>query len=192
MDHKPAETKQMSLPSSIGSKVDLGRLIREVDALEDFLSQSAIRQPGDQLKLPKSTRLMDEMITTNDLNLLREEERSDLKKFLLYVKSKSTIMHISFSADPTPAFTKKLVTWLRQNIHPYLLVDIGLQPMIGAGCIIRTTNKFFDFSLRQRLTKNRDILMETIRRETQKVNKADTSDEAPKPEEQAKPQEASA
>jgi hypothetical protein len=52
---------------------------------------------------------------------------------------------------------------LRENIHPLVLITFGLQPNIGAGTVVRTTNKYFDFSLGQALAKNRTMLMAQLR-----------------------------
>jgi F0F1-type ATP synthase delta subunit len=46
---------------------------------------------------------------------------------------------------------QKIVTWWRENIDPFVLVEIGLQPNIAAGCLVRTSNRQYDFSLRRRL-----------------------------------------
>lgn len=150
------------LPGQVIGRVDVGRLLREVEALDNFMKQAAIRQPGTPLKMPKTSRMMDEMVTNNKLNLLREDDRVRLLKFLQSVKSKAPIMHMSFSADPSPSFLTKLVAWLRTEIHPLVLVQIGLQPNIGAGAIVRTTNKHFDFSLRQRFKKEREKLVDKL------------------------------
>jgi F0F1-type ATP synthase delta subunit len=55
------------------------------------------------------------------------------------------------------------VTWLRANIHPQALVQVGLQPNIAAGCVVRTANKQFDLSLRQSFAKHKDLLIEQFR-----------------------------
>jgi hypothetical protein len=39
---------------------------------------------------------------------------------------------------------------------------VGLQPNLGAGSILRTTNKLFDLSLRQDFARKRDILMHKL------------------------------
>jgi F0F1-type ATP synthase delta subunit len=72
------------------------------------------------------------------------------------------VLHISFSADPSVSFLEKLMAWLRKEIHPLVLVTVGLQPSIGAGCIIRSTNKQFDLSLRQDFKKKQDMLRDKI------------------------------
>jgi len=55
----------------------------------------------------------------------------------------------------------------------WALEELGerpLQPTIAAGCIVRTTNKYFDFSLRQDFTDKRELLLKQIAgNETQKA-----------------------
>jgi F0F1-type ATP synthase delta subunit len=160
MDHEQA--KVLALPISVVGRVDLGRLIREVELLDEFLHQAAIREPGTSLKLPRTSRLMDEVIQLNQINVLVEPERQRLAEFLLQVRKHAPVLHISFSADPSPLFTQKLVTWLRREIHPFVLLQIGLQPNIGAGCVVRTTNQYFDFSLRQNFIEKRGLLAEKL------------------------------
>ncbi len=153
----------LHLPLSIVTKVDAGRLIRELDQIDTFLKGAAIREPGTPVKMPRTSRLLDETVQVNKLNLLHEDDRTRLIQFVNQVRSNAPVMHISFSADPSPAFTQKLITWLRSEIHPLVLLQIGLQPNIGAGCVLRTTNKYFDFSLRERLKEKGGLLAETLR-----------------------------
>jgi hypothetical protein len=42
-------------------------------------------------------------------------------------------------------------------------MTVGVQPTIAAGCIMRTTNKYFDFSLRQDFEGKRDLLLEELK-----------------------------
>jgi G3E family GTPase len=102
------------------------------------------------------------MVQLNKLDLAQPGHRAALRQFLASVKASSPVLHLSFSADPAPAFLEKLMAWLRREIHPALLVTIGLQPTIGAGCLLRTTNKYFDFSLRQRFADKRQLLQAAL------------------------------
>lgn len=160
MEHETETILQ--LPVSVIGRVDIGRLLREVEALNSFLEANTIREPGTQPKLPKTSRLLDEMLQINKLNALVEKDRQHLEKFLHEIKANAPILHISFGADPSAIFSQKLVRWLRQEIHPLVLLQVGLQPNIGAGCMLRTTNKYFDFSLRQRFSQQHDLLMQKI------------------------------
>lgn len=152
----------MHFPLSVVTKVDVGRLLREVEQIDGFLNQAAIRTPGTPVKMPKTSRLFDETVEANKINVLHEDERARLYDFLKQVRASAPTMHISFSADPTPLFTQKLITWLRSEIHPLVLLQIGLQPNMGAGCVVRTTNKYFDLSLRDRFKEKGDILTQLL------------------------------
>lgn len=159
----PAETKKIvGLPVLVTSPVDVGRLIREVETIDETLEQLTLRKTGDEIKMPKTTQLMDQMVELNKLNLLVLADRQLLKQFLEQVKSGAPVLHVSFSADPNTAFIEKLMAWLRREIHPLVLMTVGLQPNIGAGCIIRTTNKYFDLSLKQDFTKKTALLRDAL------------------------------
>lgn len=156
-------TKELTLPVSIANKADVGRIEREVAAVNEFLEQAAIRQPGTAVTLPKMTKLMEELVSSNKLNLLVAADRKRLLDFLTHTRDKAPELHMSFSAEPSPTFMQKLTTYVRENIHPQALIQIGLQPTIGAGFMLRTTNKYYDFSLRTALKSKNDILMQQIR-----------------------------
>lgn len=153
----------LRLPLSVVSRVDVGRLLREAESIDSFLNQSAIREPGTPVKLPRTSRLFDETVETNKLNVLHEDDRKRLQSFLVEVKSHAPTLHMSFSADPSPVFTQKLMSYLRSEIHPIVLLQVGLQPNMGAGCVVRTTNKYFDFSLRSRFKEKGSVLADLMR-----------------------------
>lgn len=153
----------LQIPLAVVSQVDVGRLLRELDALDTFLRSAEMRQAGTATQLPKTSKLFDELLTINKLNALQQADRDKIHAFLTEVRTHAPRIHMSFSADPSPLFTKRLVTWLRQNIHPLIMLQVGLQPTIGAGAVVRTTNKYFDLSLRRRFEDSKDILLRTIK-----------------------------
>ena len=157
------EAGQFVLPLSVTSPIDIGRLLRELQILDNDLMQYELKGTIAESKMPKTTKLLDDFISANKLNLLDSKQRKAFIAFLTELRSHAPVLHISFGADPAPAFIERLVTWLRQEINPLILVTIGLQPNIGAGCLVRSTNKYFDFSLRENFTKNRELLMTKLR-----------------------------
>ena len=159
---KHPATHKLALPTAVFGSVDLSRLIRELGDIEDGLLQLGLRKGGTITKMPQTSRLMDQIIEQNKLNLLQTTDRAKLKAFFADVRGKAPILHMSFSADPSVAFLEKLITWLRKEIHPNVLLTVGLQPNLGAGCILRTTNKQFDLSMRQDFVKKRDLLLAGI------------------------------
>ena len=143
---------------------DVSRLRREIAALENYMEQEALRHPGaPQAKLPKTSRLLDELAQSNNLNLLEQSTRQHLDGFLADVAAHAPVVHISFAADPSSAFLQKIVLWFRQNVHPGVLIRVGLQPTIAAGCAVQTTNQYFDLSLRRQLQAHRDDLIAHLR-----------------------------
>lgn len=170
-----AHTKQeLKLPVLVFGVVEVRRLRREIEMLDEFMRQSAIREPGQQPALPRVSRLLDALATDNSRNLLLDADRQELGQFLKVIEKAAPAIHVSFASDPSSAFVAKLVTWLRGNIHPTILLQIGLQPTIAAGCIVRTENKVFDLSLRQNLTDQRAKLIEAL-------DSMDASRAAPQP-----------
>jgi hypothetical protein len=157
-----AKPRALVLPLTVASPADVGRLIHELELIDDALLQLGLRKGGTEVKMPVTSRLMDQTIQANKLNLLQKDDLAGLRQFLAEVKQKSPVLHISFSADPPPSFMEKLMAWLRREIHPTVMVTSGLQPNIGAGCIVRTANKQFDFSLRQDFMKKRELLLSRL------------------------------
>lgn len=149
--------KNMLLPTLILGPADVNRTLLELQELEDFLSQSALRQQT-AIQLPKMSRTLESLALTNKTDLLSAEERAELTAFLHSVQLHAPVLHISFASEPSAAFTARIVEWFRTNVSKYSLVQVGLQPSIAAGCIVRSTNKVFDLSLRRSLDKNKVLM----------------------------------
>jgi F0F1-type ATP synthase delta subunit len=158
----PAPAGMLRLPILVFGIVEVRRLKRELESLEEYMSQSELRTAGKQAALPRVSRLLDALATENHMNLLQPEHRAVLQKFLVTTEKDAPLLHISFAADPSSAFTAKMVKWLRANIAPDALMEVGLQPTIAAGCIVRTTNKVFDMSLRSRFADADGLLMQAL------------------------------
>lgn len=158
----------LALPTLVFGIIEVRRLSRELEALEEYMHQAGLREAGErQDTLPRVSRLLDEISAANNLNLLQSDDRQKLADFLRQIAQTAPTVHISFASDPSAAFTVKIVGWLRQNMHPYTLVRLGLQPSIAAGCVLRTANKSFDFSLRHHFDEQRALLMQALDAESQ-------------------------
>lgn len=162
-------TRQLSLPVLIFGMPEIRRLHRELEALEEFMHDAAVRMPGTQPGLPRLSRLCEALASENKLNLLLPADLKLLQTFIVTIEQTAPQVHISFAADPSSAFTGKVVTWLRNSIHPWTLLQVGLQPTIAAGCTLRTNNRVFDFSLRERFTKTQAQLIESFEAEAASV-----------------------
>lgn len=152
----------LKLPSSVISQTDVARLMRELNGLDDFFVGANARQHGTKINLPKISRQIDMTARDNKINLLEETDRQRMMTELKSIYERAPNLHISFAIEPSPKAFEKIILWLRRNIHPQTLVSIGLQPAIAAGCVLRTTNKVFDMSLRSSLAKETDYLKQLV------------------------------
>lgn len=159
------ENTKYTLPSIIVTPIDLGRLQRELAEVDDFLMQANLRTPGEPIRMPKASRELDDIAKNYSLNILDKSDRQALMDEFSKVKKQAPVLHVSFATEPPAAFLQKLISWLRREIHPLILVQIGLQPSIAAGCTVRTANRYFDFSLRRHLVARRDVLIKRLKEE---------------------------
>lgn len=162
---------QLTLPTTLVSPIDLNRCVRELKNLDDYFVQASVRQPGTPLSLPRSSLVLDDLAKSNDINLLDANSRKSLVGVLESIKQDSKLLHISFAADPSQNFLSKLVDYLRREIHPQILIRVGLQPSIAAGCVVRTPIHYYDFSMRRHLQAERQILTAKIKEFTDESGK---------------------
>lgn len=156
------ESAVFSLPIAVVTIMDLGRLERELAAIDEFMVQANIRAAGTQPQLPKSSHNLEELAQLNKANLLLVGDRQQLETALTALRKSAPVVHISFVADPTPAVLSKIITWFRTEIHPYVFLQVGLQPNIAAGCTLRTSNKYFDLSLRKYFGEHKQQLFDQL------------------------------
>ena len=156
--------REFILPVSVITQYDVSRLLLDLERVDDFFLQVKVRRAGDAVNLPATSPQMEDVLRQNGLNLLQQADRERLKFILMTIHTKSPIIHLSFSVSPNQKFLEKVVSWMRINISEIVILQIGLQPNIGAGFTLRTTNKFFDFSLRQILSQKSDVLIAELKK----------------------------
>src|SRR5262249_2546684 len=97
-----ADKHLVGLPLLVVGPVDVGRLIRELEAIDNQLLQARLR--NTESRLPRASQLMEQTVGLNQLNLLHEADRKRLMELLTTVRDQAPVLHISFSADPNSAF----------------------------------------------------------------------------------------
>jgi F0F1-type ATP synthase delta subunit len=152
----------LKLPNNLVSQVDVARVIRELNSLNDFFISSEARKSGTPMTPPRLTRQLDQLARDNGINLLESAHRQQLYGWLNESLGNAPLIHISFAAEPSTKALDVIVIWFRSNIHPQALLQVGLQPTIAAGCVVRTANRVFDMSMRSYLKKQEPYLVELI------------------------------
>jgi hypothetical protein len=158
-----AHKAQLELPEILIGQPDIVRLKRELEALRDYLHQAALRKLSKtDLKLPRTSRLLDEIAKLNGLDILQRTDYDWLLTVLTDLQEHGSQVHVAFPTDPSAAFVAKIVAWLRANVHPQLLVQVGLEPNLAAGCVVRTRNRQFDLSLKEHFATARPLLIKKL------------------------------
>lgn len=153
---------QLKLPNSVVNRGDVFRLMREINSLNDFFAGSAARPAGAAQAPPRTTRILDQLCEANGANVLAAGHRKAIMEALEALIQQAPNMHISFATEPLPREVEPILVWMRDNLHPHCLLQVGIMPSIAAGCVLRTPNHMFDMSLRIHLQKQAHLLTQMI------------------------------
>lgn len=152
----------LKLPPTLASRQDLTHLHRELRVFSDLVMQSIMRH-DKPIKYPPISAMLRALAVENQLDLRDETVCKNLLDKLEALKQSAPTIHISFPSDPSPEVVQRLIVWLRTEVDPNIVIQIGLQPTIAAGIVMRTPNLFFDFSLRRHFYNNRHKLIEALK-----------------------------
>jgi len=152
----------LKLNSAIINRGDLHRILRELNSLDDFLVGAKVRSPGTNVQMPKTSKLLEQLAADNQMQLFDQAQRQSLFNQLKELDLHAPSLHISFAAEPSPKTMQPIVAWLRENIHPQVMLSVGYQPKIAAGCVLRTPNKIIDMSLGAYLQKQTPMLSQLL------------------------------
>lgn len=151
---------EFTLPSSIVSKADISRLVREFEALDSTLTTKKVKnkvgvENGD---IPAISPQLQAFFDANPLDLEDTGVRSAYVKQLRLLKDKVRVMNMTFAVITDPQSLEELTVWLRQSVHPQTVIEAHLQPALVAGVYLRSQNHVFDLSVRNALKAKRGEL----------------------------------
>jgi len=155
---------QYILPPSLVSKIDLSRLVTEVERVDNELTAAEVRAKGNGGKAaqPVLSQQLVDFLQANDTSLSDGQTRMELIKQLRQLKDKAPVIHMTFAVTADVASLQYIAQWLRQEIDPQAVVAVGLQPGLVAGVYVRTPNHVHDFSLRGHLAAQREVLAKEL------------------------------
>jgi F0F1-type ATP synthase delta subunit len=153
-----------TLPPSIVSKIDVARLVGEVEQIDNAQTAEAVREKIGAASHSETSfsEQLSAFLTQNQLTIGNGLERSELIKQLKLMKENVPVIHMTFAVPADRESLQQLVTWLRTSVHPQAVVSVGLQPSLVAGVSIRTPNHIHDFSMRSVLKKNHGLLVKEL------------------------------
>ncbi len=164
MNEMPAPQTEMILPASVVSKLDVARLVREVEQLDRDLTTIAARAKVGQSTewQPILSSQLSDLLAHNPLDLASAPQRQAFLQRLRRAKDNVPVIHMTFATTADQQSLQELVAWLRRSVHPQAVIAIGLQPDLVGGVYLRTTNHVHDLSVRAQLAGHRDIIAREV------------------------------
>jgi hypothetical protein len=152
------------LPPSVVTKVDVARLVRDAERVDNELTTATVRAKAGSSEHvePSLSESLASFLERNGLSFDNTNERSAIIKELRRLKDEAPIVHMTFATEADPESLAQLVNWFRESIHPQAVIAVGLQPALVAGVYLRTTNHVHDLSLRAKLLSSRDLLVKEL------------------------------
>lgn len=136
---------------NIITRQDVLRAIRDMEDLENQITGAKVR--GGDMSIVSIPPTIMSLQKENDLDIFHKDARQMIRRLLMRMRDDAPQVHISFAIEPDNSSLQEILKWFRKEINPELIFRVGIQPSIAVGCVIRTTNHYFDFSLRQVLQK---------------------------------------
>ncbi len=155
---------EFTLPTSVVSKVDLARLVKEFEALDNaYTSKSVRKKAGASTEdMPAMSPQLTTFLDLNPVELDNTSARSAYVKQLRLLKDNVKVMNMTFAVVADPESLQKLSAWVRESIHPQTVIDVHFQPALVAGVYLRSQSHVFDFSVRNALKAKRSELKKEL------------------------------
>jgi hypothetical protein len=156
------------LPLNVVTKGDVSRLTNELERVDNELTADTVREKvgsNEHAEIVMSAQLT-EFLNQNNLKLENAHDRGELIKEMRLLKENAPVIHMTFAVPADGESLQQIAKWLRESVHPQVVVAVGLQPALVAGAYIRTPNHVRDLSLRAALEGGHDLLvkeLETLR-----------------------------
>lgn len=153
------------LPPTVVSKLDLARLVQEVEKIDNELTSLGVRTKAgvNEQHMPTVSEQLNDFLQLNKVKIeLNSQSRMQLIGQLRLLKDKAPVVHMTFAVEADRDSLRQLAAWMRESIHPQAILTVGLQPGLVAGVYLRTPNRIHDLSLRSALTNGREVLVKEL------------------------------
>ena len=152
------------LPMNVVTKIDVSRLVSEVERVDNEMTASAVRnKTGSGVQpQPVLSDQLNQFLNQNKLALDTGSHRSVIIKELRLLKNKAPVLHMTFAVTADIESLQKLTEWVRATIHPQAIIAVGLQPALVAGVYLRTPNHVHDLSMRSALEGRHGLLVDEL------------------------------
>lgn len=154
------------LPPSVVSKVDVSRMVSDLERVDNELTTSSVREKTGATTAataqPVVSEQLKDFLTLNQIQIGDSKSRSALLKQMHLLKDRLPVVHMTFASPADPESLQQLAGWLRQSVHKQAVIMDGIQPSLVGGVYLRLPNKVKDLSLRAKLKGGHDLLVKEL------------------------------
>lgn len=152
------------LPLSVLSRRDVSHLAGELEQIDNEVTTARVRAKTGVNQVPQVTlsQPLIDFLMLNQFEIKTERARAELIKHLHILKENVPVMHLTFATTADQESIRELTAWLRSEIHPQSVIEVGLQPSLIAGVCVRTPNRVHDFSMRAVLQSGRAVIKKDL------------------------------
>lgn len=155
-----ARDQELVLTKRFISRKDVLKAAREIEQLRDRLIADRVRGKKSDIEPSEG---ISALMEANKVETVTPETLDELKKKIEFKVDRLPMLRFIFSDEPDSEFMARLVTWLRVEVHPAVLVMYSVQQQIAGGYILTTDHRRYDHSWRGILTCNPLKLGEVLR-----------------------------
>ncbi len=163
-EKKTLKYSDFVLPANLVTKIDISRVVTELEWADNELTSMTIRKKTGVKKQvePVLSEQASEFLDVNTLDFGDAKVRAALIKQLHLLKNNVPTIHLTFAVPADGASLEKLAGWVRTAVHPQAVIEVGLQPALIGGVYVRTANHVHDWSMRAKLAENRGLITKEL------------------------------
>lgn len=155
------------LPPAVYSPQLLESVLHEIEQYVDWYRNSRIQQRvgAATATAPEPSRSAETVLVIESWLADRDPTVEAVEELMVQLRGlELPTAHVTMAALPNREQRAQLVDWFRRTAGNTVLVAFVADRSLGGGVVVRTPNRTFDSSWRQRLIDGRSKLAEIIKR----------------------------
>lgn len=152
----------VKLPADVHTPDQLSATVLDVRAYNAAMHDSIVRGHISHTKPepPSISELLSTLISGNNIDLQDSRALDELAKELERLLTKAPVAHITLAALPGRGLRREITQWFRTNIDPHMLLTFTARGDLGAGLVLQTGSRLYDFTFRRRILDNKKRIAE--------------------------------
>jgi hypothetical protein len=153
------------LPASVYSPELLESVRYEIDRYLNWHRQNAIQTKVGASPIPEPDHSAETAQVIEAWLAGKPATISGLEALVKHLETLDLpVVHLTLAALPNRAQRGQLVDWFRGVVGPHVLISFIGDRNLGGGILVRTPNRVFDLSWKQRLVDGRANIAAVVRR----------------------------